>query len=385
MASSHTLDMIERFICFDTTSRNSNLSLIEFARAHLDGKGARTSLTFDATGTKANLLASLGPADRPGIILSGHSDTVPVDGQAWSSDPFCLGSRDGRLYGRGVCDMKGFLAIATAMMPQLVEQHGVPIHLAMSYDEEVGCLGVHALIDDIGGRLPQPLLCIVGEPTKMGAVYAHKGKIGGHVSARGFSAHSSLQHQGVNAVEAVAEAIAFLKTWQRRYRDEGPFNAGFTAPNHTTIQSCMVSGGIAVNVIPASASFDFDIRYLPGESAEDIVQSLETYLRDELEPEMQATQPGTGFSLERIPGCAAFWQDPDSEPANRVRGLAPDPSFQAVPFGTEAGYFKDAGIDTMLCGPGSIDQAHKPDEFIELDQVSECERFLSRLAASYSN
>jgi len=380
MARPETLEMIERFISIDTVSRNSNLALIEYARVFLQGCGAETSITFDRDRRKANLLATVGPRDRPGIVLSGHSDVVPVDGQVWTSDPFTLALRGERILGRGVCDMKGFLAIATAAIPRLVATGlDVPIHIAMSYDEEVGCLGVHDLIDDIRARAAPPRVCIVGEPTGMGTVHAHKGKIGGNVAARGHAAHSSLSHRGVNAVEAVAEAIAFLKRLQRKLRDHGPYNTAFDAPNHTTIQCCMVRGGVAVNVVPAIASFDFEIRYLPEEDFNVYTDLLRAFIRDELEPEMQAIDPDTGFDWTKIQGCAAYWQDPDSEIVNLVRSLASVPGLAAVPFGTEAGHFRDAGIPTVVCGPGSIEQAHKPDEYLELEQVTACEQFLDHL------
>lgn len=380
MARPETLGMIERFISIDTVSRNSNLELIGFVRSFLEGCGAEISLTHDDTGRKANLLANVGPRNRAGIVLSGHTDVVPVEGEDWNSHPFALAQRDGRLFGRGVCDMKGFLAIATAAIPRLVaEGLEVPIHIAMSYDEEVGCLGVHRLIDDIRTRVAPPRFCIVGEPTGMGIVHAHKGKVGGHVAVRGRGAHSSLSHRGVNAVEAAAEAIAFLKRLQRRLRREGPHNAAFDAPDHTTIQCCMVSGGTAVNVVPATASFDFEIRHLPGEDPETYLDLLRAYIRDELEPEMKAVHPDAGFAWTTIPGCAAYWQEPDSQIVSLARELSPVAGVFAVPFGTEAGHFVDAGIPTVVCGPGSIEQAHKPDEYLALDQVAACELFIDRL------
>ena len=380
MARPETLEMIARFISIDTVSRNSNLDLVEFVRSFLEGCGAEISLTHDDAGRKANLLATIGPRNQAGIVLSGHTDVVPVDGEDWTSNPFTLVQRDGRLFGRGVCDMKGFLAIATAAIPRLVaEGLEAPIHIAMSYDEEVGCLGVHRLIDDIRARVAPPRCCIVGEPTGMGTVHAHKGKVGGHVAVRGLGAHSSLSHRGVNAVEAAGEAIAFLKRLQRKLRREGPYSRAFEAPDHTSIQCCMVSGGTAVNVVPAAAAFDFEIRYLPGEDPEAYMDLLRAYIRDELEPEMKAVHSGTGFAWTTVPGCAAYWQEPDSQIVSLVRELSPVSGLFAVPFGTEAGYFVDAGIPTVVCGPGSIDQAHKPDEYLALDQVAACEAFIDGL------
>lgn len=385
MAHPDTLAMIERFISFDTVSSNSNLGLIEFAKATLEQAAAKVSLTLDGTGKKGNLLASLGPTDVPGLLLSGHTDVVPVEDQVWGSDPFLLSERDGKLHGRGTCDMKGFLAIATAfLLRRKPDANAMPLHIAMSYDEEVGCLGVHDLIADIRARLPAQRLCIVGEPSEMAFVYAHKGKVGGHVSAEGRNAHSSLSHQGVNAVEAVCEAVAFMKGLQRTVRDNGHYNPAFEDPKYTSIQCCMVSGGTAVNVIPASASFDFDVRYLPGENPDVYLAKLEEFITGTLVPEMQAMWPQADMRLQRVPGCAAYWQDPDESIIKTVRALFPGKPLLAVPFGTEAGYFRDAGIPTLICGPGSIDQAHKPDEFVSVDQVTQCENFLDRLVESLS-
>jgi len=385
MAHADTLEMIERFISFDTVSSNSNIPFIRFVQETLEGEGAEVSLTFDSTGKKANLLASLGSRDVPGLLLSGHTDVVPVDDQVWASNPFSLAEKDGNLYGRGTCDMKGFLAIATAFLVRTKSQKpSIPLHIAMSYDEEVGCLGVHDLIEDIRSKIATPRLCIVGEPSEMSIVYAHKGKVGGHVVAKGLNAHSSLSHQGVNAVEAVCEAVAFLKGLQRNARDKGPFNLAFEDPKYMSIQCCMVGGGTAVNVIPASASFDFDIRYLPGDEPESYFSQLEEFIAKKLEPEMQAIAPETGLSLDRVPGCAAFWQNLDESIVALVRDVVPDKTLKAVPFGTEAGYFRNAGIPTLICGPGSIDQAHKPDEFVTIDQVTDCEQFLDRLTRKLS-
>jgi acetylornithine deacetylase len=375
-----SLEMIERFIGFDTTSRDSNLPLIHFVRDRLAELGVESHLTYDETGRKANLFATIGPADRPGIVLSGHTDVVPVDGQDWTTDPFALTRRDGKIFGRGVCDMKGFLAIATAFAPVFVERDlATPIHLAMSYDEEVGCLGVHGLLADLAARSLQPLACIVGEPSEMNVVRAHKGKIGGHVTVRGLEAHTGVSHIGVNAVEAAGEAIAFFKSIQRRLRDQGPHDPDFEDPKHTTIQCCMIRGGTAVNIVAGHCVFDFDVRYLPGDNPYDLVQACKDFVARRVEPEMHAVSPDTGFTWEEIPGCAALNTDDGAEVTDLAKHLAGRNRSLAVGFGTEAGHFQDAGIPTIVCGPGSIDQAHKPDEFITLEQVALCEKFLWRL------
>ncbi len=383
MARADTLAMIERFISFPTVSRDSNLPLIAFAAETLRQAGATISLTHDATRQKANLLACLGPRDRPGIILSGHSDVVPVEDQVWTGDPFRLARRDGRLYGRGVCDMKGFLAIATAMAPRLASARpDVPVILAMSYDEEVGCLGVGDLLADIGRSLASPRGAIVGEPSEMRVVAAHKGKIGCHVDVRGRAAHSSLSQLGVNAVEAAAEAIGFLTTLKRQFRDAGPHDPAFSDPDHTTIEACMIEGGTAVNVIPSRCGFDFDVRSVPGSDPGAVVAALEAHVRTVIEPALQAVDPETGFTFTRIPGCAAFRQDADAPFARMVRSVLPPHPVGAVPFGTEAGHFREAGIATLICGPGAIAEAHQPDEFLAIDQVTACEEFLEALWAA---
>lgn len=375
-----SLDMIEKFISFDTTSRESNLPLIHFVRDHLASLGVESVLTYDSDRRKANLFATIGPRDRPGIVLSGHTDIVPVDDQEWTSDPFSLGRRDGKVFGRGVCDMKGFLAIATAFAPEFLKRElRTPLHFAMSFDEEVGCLGVPLLIEDLVRRGPMPLACIVGEPSEMKVIRAHKGKIGGHVRVTGLPAHSGVAHQGVNAVEAAGEAIAFFKRLQRRLRDEGPHNADFDAPAYTTIQCCMVNGGTAVNIVAGHCTFDFDIRFLPGERPEDYVEECKAFVARHVEPEMHAVSPETGFAWQAVPGAAALNTPADADVTRLVQKLSGTRGAACVGFGTEAGHFQEAGIATIVCGPGSIDQAHKADEFITLDQVARCETFLWRL------
>ncbi len=375
-----SLDMIERFISFDTTSRNSNLPLIHFVRDHLRELGVEPVLTYDAEGKKANLFATIGPQDRPGIVLSGHTDVVPVDDQDWTSDPFKLTKRDDKIYGRGVCDMKGFVAIATAFAAEFAKRDlKTPIHLALSYDEEVGCLGVPLLLEDLDNRGLSPVACIVGEPSEMGVVRSHKGKIGQHVTVKGHEAHSSQAHIGANAVEAACEAVAFLKGIGRRLRDEGPHDPDFEAPTYTTIQNCMINGGNAVNTVAGLCTFDFDVRFLPGENPHDYINECKDFVATTVLPEMQAVATDTGFTWEDVPGCEALNAGEDEEVTRLAKSLSGKNQTQKVGFGTEAGHFQGAGIPTVVCGPGSIDQAHKPDEFMTLEQVAQCEKFLWRL------
>ena len=375
-----SIPMIERFIGFNTVSQNSNLPLIHFVRDHLAELGIESILTHDESGEKANLFATIGPMERPGIVLSGHTDVVPCEDQNWTSEPFELAKLDDRVVGRGVCDMKGFLAIATAFAPLFAERElKTPIHLAMSFDEEVGCLGVPLLLDDLNARGIAPLACIVGEPSEMGLIRAHKGKIGGHVTVTGLPAHSGVAHLGVNAVEAASEAIAKIKEIQRRLRDRGPHNADFEAPTYTTIQTCMVNGGTAVNIVAAHCVFDFDIRFLPGEDPMDYVNECRAYVEAHIEPEMKAADPHTGFEWEFVPGCAALNTSKDDEVMELAKALSGQNTSSCVGFGTEAGHFQEAGVPTFICGPGYIGQAHKADEFLMHDQIEKCEKFLWKL------
>ena len=380
-----SIPMIEKFISFNTISHNSNLGLIHFVRDYLAGFGIESVLTHDETGQKANLFATIGPADRPGIILSGHTDVVSCEDQSWTSDPFRLALLQDRVVGRGVCDMKGFLAIATAFVPEFARrQLTTPIHLAMSFDEEVGCLGVPLLLQDLKERGLAPLACIVGEPSEMGLIRAHKGKIGGHVTVTGVAAHSGVAHLGVNAVEAAAEAIACLKGIQRRLRDKGPFNPAFEEPQYTTIQTCMVGGGTAVNIVAARCTFDFDIRYLPGENPMDYVDECRAFVETRIEPEMKAAHPEAGFHWEFVPGCAALNTGEDDSIMELAKELSGKNASSCVGFGTEAGHFQEAGIPTFICGPGCIDEAHKADEFLTHTQIAQCEAFMWKLLEKVS-
>jgi acetylornithine deacetylase len=375
-----TLAMIERFIGFETTSRVSNLPLIQFARDYLAGLGAETVVTYDDERGKGNLFATIGPRDRQGIVLSGHTDTVPVDGQRWASDPFRLRAANGKLFGRGVVDMKGFLAIAVAQAPEFLARGlQTPIHYALSYDEEVGCRGVPRLIADLRRRGIAPRACIVGEPSMMQVVRSHKGKIGCHVEVTGVAAHTGVPHIGVNAIEAAAETIACLKRIARRLRDEGPFAPEFEAPAYTTIQHGLIHGGVAVNTVPSHCEFDFDIRFLPGVDPLAIVREAQDFVTVRVLPEMQAVSSKAGFRWEIVPGAEALDTDADDPVVALAKRHARTDTVRRVGFGTEAGYFQKAGIATVICGPGNVEQAHKADEFLDLDQVARCEAFLCSL------
>jgi acetylornithine deacetylase len=371
--------MIGKLVSFDTTSRASNLAFIEFVRDYLDGFGIASELVFDATRKKANLYATIGP-DRPGIMLSGHTDVVPVDGQVWSSEPFALAERDEKLFGRGSSDMKSFIAIMLALVPEFIAAaRKDAVHLALTYDEEVGCIGVRGLIAELAKRPLKPRLCVIGEPTMMQPVTAHKGKKSLRCQVRGLESHSALSHAGVNAIEAAAEIVAAIRHIAARKRDNGPFDPGFVPP-YTTIQTGTIKGGTALNIVPRECQFDFEIRHIPGDDPEALVAELQR-LAATIVPEMQRVSHETGIAFEEFNVIPALATPADSEIVAIVQAVTGANALGKVSYGTEGGLYQQAGIATVICGPGSIEQAHKPDEFVALDQVRQCEDFLRRLMA----
>jgi len=374
-----TRALIERLIGFDTTSRNSNLELIEFVVAYLAEHGVEAERVYNEERSKANLFATIGPTDRGGIVLSGHTDVVPVDGQEWSSDPFAVEERDGRLYGRGTSDMKSFIAVVLATVPRLAKAKlATPVHLAFSYDEEVGCLGVRPLLAELARRPVKPRACLVGEPTSMGVIRAHKGKLSMRCHVTGRECHSGLAHLGVNAVEAAAEAIAHLKGMARRFRDNGPYDQEL-APPYTTVHTGVVHGGTALNIVPRECHFDFEFRHLPADDPKALLAELQRHVERELLPEMRAVAPEAGFRFEPISTFPGLDTPENADVVQLAKALSGGNSTGKVSFGTEAGLFSKIDIPTVVCGPGSIEQAHKPDEWIALEQVARCEQFMERL------
>ncbi len=376
-----TREIMENLVAFDTTSRESNLDLIHFVRDYLSGLGVDSTLIHDGSEPKANLFATIGPRDRPGIMLSGHTDVVPVDGQDWSSDPFRMTEKDGRLFGRGTCDMKGFIAIALAHVPEFLGRGlTTPIHLALSYDEEVGCLGVRHLIELINTLPVKPRMAIIGEPTGMQVIVAHKGKTDVTVRVRGFECHSALAPEGVNAVQYAAELISHISGMARRVAADGPFDDEFDVA-HGTIHTGIVQGGTALNIVPKDCRFEFEIRNLPQQDPQPLLDEIYRFAAEELEPRMQAVHPGAGFSFDQGVQYPGLDMRPDDEAVTLVKALAGQNSHSKVAFGTEAGLFQqDAQIPCVICGPGSIAQAHKPDEYLALDQLSAGQAFMGRLA-----
>ena len=377
------VDLMKVLVSFDTTSRNSNLELISFIQNYLANFSIESELVHDETGQKANLYATLGPPDRPGVMLSGHTDVVPVDGQEWSTNPFKVIEKDQRLYGRGTCDMKGFVSIVLAHVPEFLNRRlKTPIHLAFSYDEEVGCIGVQRLIAAINNKKVKPKLCIVGEPTEMNVVIAHKGKTSFHCRVKGSEAHSSLAPEAVNAVEFAAELISHIKSIARRIKTVGPFDPLFDIP-HTTIHTGNIRGGTALNIVPKECDFEFEIRHLPEESSDLYMNEIRDFINQKLEPEMKSLSAEAGFEFSIKSAMPGLHTDPDDSVVSFAKSLTGKNNHGKVSFGTEAGPFQQtAGIPTVVCGPGSIAQAHKPDEFIALEQMAKCINFMDRLAES---
>lgn len=374
-----SVDMIRKLVGFPTVSRDSNLELIHYARDCLRTLDADIRLTFDDARRKANLFATLGPRGEPGIVLSGHTDVVPVDGQAWDTDPFALVEKDGRLYGRGTADMKSFIAVALTLAPEFVSRGlRTPLHFALSYDEEVGCLGVGRLIADLRQAGIHPQSCIVGEPTMMKPVIAHKGKRSFRCTVRGLTCHSAYAPQGVNAVEAAAEAVAYLKRMARRHRDQGPYDGNFDIA-HTTVHTGVMRGGTALNIVPHECVFDFEFRHLPGDDPVALLQEFREYVEKTLEPEMRAVHATSGFNIEQLSEIPALDSGAETEIVALAHELCGSTDIGKVSFGTEGSQFQRAGIPAVVCGPGSIAQAHKPNEFVSLDQVAQCEAFMRRL------
>lgn len=363
-------------VAFDTTSRHSNLALIEAIGLQFDALDIPYELTFNQERTKANLFATIGDENKAGLVLSGHTDVVPVDGQEWSSNPFTLVERDARLYGRGSCDMKGFVAVCLAMAETFkLADLPIPIHFAFSYDEEVGCLGVRELLAGLEQRPVKPLACIVGEPSEMQLIAAHKGYLDTVCSIRGCAGHSSLPDRGVNAIAAAADLVARLRSIAGEIKRDGPFDARFDPP-YSTMQVGRIAGGTAVNIIPELCEFEYEIRNIPGQDPEQIAARLRAYAEDQLLPAMRAVFPGSEIRWTRKGGFPAL-DTPESADVSRWVKSLPLSRQQAgaVSYGTEAGLFSEFGIPTVVCGPGSIRQAHRPDEYVERSELEACIEF----------
>jgi acetylornithine deacetylase len=374
-----TAAMLAKLVSFDTTSRNSNLALIEWTADLLRRHGAACEILKNPAGDKANLFATLGPAADGGIVLSGHTDVVPVDGQPWTTDPWNLVARDGRLYGRGTTDMKGFIAAALAKVPQWSAMRlARPIHFALSFDEEVGCTGVGGMIDWLAKSGIRPRAAIVGEPTEMKVVVKHKGGLVGTGTVRGLAGHSSQTHRTVNAVMVAAELIAEIARLAEAMK-AARHDAAFDPP-YSSVQVNFVQGGANGNVVPHECRFLWEHRALPGVDDEDFFRAMTGFAERVLVPRMRAVHPAAGIDFARIARIPGLREEPGNDAETLAKRLAGRNATEAVSFGTEAGFFQDIGIPTVVCGPGSILQAHTPDEYIALDQLAACDRFLDALA-----
>jgi len=375
------VDLLATLVEFNTESQRSNLGLIEYVRDYLRRHGVVSQLFFNEERNKANLYAVIGPPGRSGIAVSGHTDVVPVTGQDWSTDPWSLSERDGRLYGRGSCDMKGFIAVALAAVPRMTTMElQRPVQLCLSYDEEVGCVGVRSLLAYLSENANKPYACIVGEPTGMEVVIAHKGKLSVRCEVKGHACHSSLAPTGVNAIETAARVINKLREMGEDKQLNGPHDSAFDV-SHTTIQTGVIHGGSAVNIVPDRCAFDFECRNVPDDDPERVLSEVRDFAEKELAPGMRARARDSDFQwtgLAEFPGLNTPGDAPIVASALQWAGTN---ELRKVAFGSEAGLFQRIGVATVLCGPGSIEQAHRPDEYVTLEQLARCERFMNRMLA----
>jgi len=379
--SPQSLALAQSLVRMNTVSANSNLQLIDLAQSHLSALGVKSRITYNAERTKANLFATLGEGKPAGVIISGHTDTVPWDGQAWSVDPLSASVKDGRLYGRGSADMKSFIAIALSNASRFLESDSpFAVHFAFSYEEEIGCFGVKELIADMRDAGIKPVACIVGEPTSMVPAIAHKGVYRYRCCVRGKEAHSSLTPHSVNAIEMAARVVGKVRDMAEGFERTEPRYEGFDVP-FSTASVGQFHGGIADNVVPRDAEFRYEFRDLPTADARKMQDEVVAYAGS-LEASMKKVAPDAGFRFETICEIPSFLGAAGDAVTQLAQRLSGEERTTQVAFGTEAGLFKNAGIPTVVCGPGSINQAHQPDEFVSLDQLGRCELFMERLAST---
>ncbi len=384
MTPSSSIDYLAKLVAFPTVSRDSNLDLIGFLQNEARSMGAECSLISSEDGTKANLFSTIGPQDRQGILLSGHSDVVPTEGQAWSSDPFTLRRDESRLYARGSADMKGFIACCLGMFREAGKRRlAVPLQLAVSYDEEVGCIGVRRLIDMMAGLPLRPRFCIVGEPTSLQVVTAHKGKVGMRVACRGLEAHSSIAPTTVNAVHLACDLIGEIRSIQAEIAATGPADQDYVVP-YTTLHAGNIAGGEVINIVPNHCRFEYEIRYIPEDDPHAIVRRIEA-AAERIVTDARRVFHGADIAFTPAAAYPALNTNPDSEVVSFVRALTGGNSLGKISFGTEGGLFQERlGLPTVVCGPGDIAVAHKPDEYVEESQMAACDRFLARLLDAVS-
>ena len=371
--------ILERLVAFDTVSAKPNRALIDWVQGLLAGAGVESVVIPDATGGKANLYATVGPADRGGVMLSGHTDVVPVEGQAWTYPPFALTEAEGRFYGRGTADMKGFVACALeAVLLAARRELRTPLHLALSYDEEIGCMGVRSLIDMLEGAPVRPAMCIVGEPTGMQVATGHKGKVALRTTCTGREGHSALAPLALNALHLAADFIGALRAVQARVAAEGLRDGDYDVP-YTTLHAGKMAGGVQVNIVPNHAVVDWEIRALAGEDVAGLIADVEAACEAIVAP-VRADFPEAAMRMERLWDYPGLGTASDAAVVNFVKGLTGANGTIKVAFGTEGGLF-DArlGIPTVICGPGSMAQGHKPDEYVSVEQMDRCAAMLAEL------
>ena len=375
-------EILRELIAFPTISANSNRALIDYCAAHLENCGAAVEIIADDEQGKANLYATLGPADRPGVLLSGHTDVVPVEGQDWTKPPFELTEDGGKLFGRGTCDMKGFvasvLACASKIDPSTLK---TPLHIALSYDEEIGCVGVRSMLDMLKPAPIKPLFCIVGEPTRLQVATGHKGKLAARVTCRGVEGHSALAPKALNAIYLATDMVQAIRSLQAEIEAEGASDADYDVP-YTTLHVGRIQGGTALNIVPNTCTFSFEIRNLADEASEALFAQLRA-AADAIVDRYQPSFPQASIDMEVTNRYPALDTDPGAEVVKFVQALANQNATMKVAFGTEGGLFSETlGIPTVVCGPGSMDQGHKPDEFLSIEQLQSCDAMLARLTTA---
>jgi len=384
MIEKQSLDLLQTLIGFDTTSFKSNLNLIKFIENYLNQYKIKSELVYDDTKNKANLFATIGPNSTGGIVLSGHTDVVPVSNQKWDTDPFQLIEKDQKLYGRGASDMKSFIALVLSRVPKIIEKKlSKPIHLAFSYDEEIGCVGVHGLLDLIEKKSIKPEFCIVGEPTSMEVVIGHKGKHAYSVKVDGLSCHSGQAPFGVNAINYASKLIAYIDELNKEKSINGPFDQDYEVP-YTTLHTGLINGGTILNIVPNLCEFEFEIRNLATDDPLKLVNKIKDYTNQKLINDMHKVSSKTGIHFNEKVNYPALDISADIKPVKKIKELLNNQKHKKVVYGTEGGLFKNRfDIPTIVCGPGSIDQAHKPNEYISIEQIKKCSNFLDNLISSY--
>ena len=380
MSEKNSIEILKKLVSFDTTSFKPNLNLIKFIENYLNDLNIKSELIYDETKNKANLFATIGPNLQGGIVLSGHTDVVPITKQKWTSDPFILTERDNKLFGRGSSDMKGFIAIVLSRVSAMLEKKlKKPIHLAFSYDEEIGCVGVHSLLDLIKKKSINPEFCIVGEPTSMEMVIGHKGKHAYDVKVDGLSCHSGQAPYGVNAINYASKLINYIEEINKEKSIEGPFDNEYEIP-YSTLHTGLIKGGTILNIVPNLCQFEFEIRHLAEDDPLEIIQRIKKYTEELLIKEMHNISSKTNIEINEKINYPGLNISESISPVKQVKELLGNSSHKKVIFGTEGGLFKrELNLPTIICGPGSIDQAHKPDEFISIQQIEKGGAFIDKL------